>query len=67
MKVTKVWFITREDGTEYSKTFFDKTSSFATLEKNATSFKFLTPTGRKVSESVIDKAIQAINNYYEKE
>jgi hypothetical protein len=65
MKVTKVWYITREDGTEYSKTFFDKTNSFATLEKNATSFNFSTPTGRKVSQSVIDKAIKAIDNYYQ--
>lgn len=65
MKVTKVWFITREDGTEYSKTFFDKTDSFASLEKDATSFNFMTPTGRKVSESVIDKMLKAINSYYQ--
>ena len=64
MKVTDVWFITRENGTEYSKTIFDNEYT-ATLEKNATSFEFFTPNGRWCrSDAICDKAIKAINNYY---
>ena len=65
MKVVDVWFITRENGTEYIKTIFD-TEHYAVLEQDATTFKVLTPRGRKTSQGVHDCAVKAINVYYDK-
>jgi hypothetical protein len=63
MKVTDVWFITREDGTEYTKTFFDNGYT-SILEKNETRFLFITPAGRKcTSDAICYKGIKAINTY----
>jgi hypothetical protein len=64
MKVTDVFFITREDGTEYIKTIFD-TAHYAVLEQSETKFKVLTPRGRKASQAVHDCAVKAINVYYD--
>ncbi len=64
MKVTSVYFITREDGSEYTKTIFD-TKHFAVLNNGESHFQVLTPNNRKASDNISFQAIKAINSYYD--
>lgn len=63
MKVTDVYFITREDDSEYSKIVFD-TKHYAVLENGETRFKVFTPHARKASYHVTQNAITAILDHY---
>lgn len=64
MKVTNVYYITREDGSEYIKTEFD-TKHTAVLNQGDTLCSVLTPNGRKASDDVSYRAVLAINAYYD--
>ena len=64
MKVTHVYEITREDGTEYIKTEFD-TKHTAVLNRGEHQFKVLTPQGRAATDDVAYRAVKAINVYYD--
>ena len=64
MKVTNVFSITREDGTEYIKTEFD-TKHTAVLNRGERLCKVLTPQGRAATDDVTYRAVKAINAYYD--
>lgn len=64
MQVKNVYFITREDGSKYSKIVFD-TKHYAVLNDGATRFQVLTPSGRAASDNISLQAIKAINSYYD--
>jgi hypothetical protein len=64
MKVTNVYYITREDGTEYIKTEFN-TKHYSVLNQHEKMCKVFTPAGRKASDDITYQACKAINNYYD--
>lgn len=64
MKVTNVYYITREDGSEYIKTEFD-TKHYSVLNQYESMCKVFTPAGRKASDKVTHCACLAINAYYD--
>lgn len=66
MKVTNVYYITRENGTEYIKIEFD-TKHTAVLNSGESLFEILTPHERKASDEVTYRAVKAINAHYDQQ
>jgi hypothetical protein len=65
MKITHHWHITREDNSEYTKYFCDNGYTIE-LDCNPIKYSVKGKTGRAINnQSSIDKAVKAVNNYYD--
>lgn len=65
MKITHNWYITRENGSQYTKFFCDNGQTIE-LECNPVKYSIKGKTGRAINnQSSIDKAVKAVNFYFD--
>ena len=65
MKITHHWNITKEDNSEYTKYFCDNGYTIE-LQCNSIKYSVKGSSGRAVyNQSTIDKAVKAVNTYYD--
>ena len=66
MRITEHWNITREDNSEYTKYFCDNGYTIELESEPVIKYSVKGKTGRAVyNQSTIDKAVKAVNTYYD--